>query len=278
MIPRFREGEEPIRAVERVFRSAPLHWHTFYEVEFTVTGRVLHIINGKEYRTCPGFVSIMTPCDFHQYVDSGCESRIKKVYFSDWFISPEIVKLILAKCVNRCAGPDTETSAGISALMDELIAMKPAGSDLDMLIRKNLVERLCLLIVQTCESADEMKPVGPSEYGGTSLLSRVLTYIAEHFGEKVTLEEAANTVHLSPNYLSHLFSRSLGITFQQYVKFRRVSYASFLLLTTDYAVDEIAYRSGFTSTSFFNNTFREQYGVTPHLYRSSSRNRSSFGS
>ena len=81
-------------------------------------------------------------------------------------------------------------------------------------------------------------------------------------------EEAGAVVHLNANYLSHLFSRSLGMTFSQYVKCKRIRYASVLLLTTDSAIDEVAYRSGFSSTSFFNHVFKEQYHMSPFAYRS----------
>ncbi|MBQ2709803.1 MAG: AraC family ligand binding domain-containing protein [Clostridia bacterium] len=102
MIPRFQQVDHAVQAKNSVFRSAPLHWHTHYEIELTVTGSVRHIVNGQVYMTSPGFVSIMTPCDFHQYVDSGCESRIKKLFFEENSLSPELLQLMLTMQVSRC--------------------------------------------------------------------------------------------------------------------------------------------------------------------------------
>ena len=93
----------------------------------------------------------------------------------------------------------------------------------------------------------------------------LLTYISEHFTEKITPEEAGAVVHLNANYLSHLFSRSLGMTFSQYVKCKRISYASVLLLTTDAAIDEVACRSGFSSTSFLIMCSRSSTTCRPSL-------------
>lgn len=271
MIPRFSEGDERVRAVERTFRSAPLHWHTFYEIEMTVTGNVAHIVNGQVFRTSPGFVSLMTPCDFHQYVDSGCESRIMKVNFDDRVLTPELSRLILTMRVPRCAKPSPEDFGRLSALFGELMTFQSDVSEIGLLTQRNLVERLCLIIVASCLSPDHRLSAAAAEYDGTSLLNTALTYLSEHFTEKVTLEKVAAVVHLSPNYLSHLFSSSLGTTFSQYVKYKRISYAAVLLLTTDRPIDQIAYTAGFTSTSFFNTSFKAQYATSPFAYRNQYR-------
>jgi len=268
MIPRFQQVDHAIQAKNSVFRSAPLHWHTHYEIELTITGSVRHIVNGQVFMTSPGFVSIMTPCDFHQYVDSGCESQIKKLFFEDGYLSPEILQLMLTMQVSRCILLDAKDFADVTAMFDELIATCGDQTPIGRLRVRNLTERLCLTIMDACFRSDDTAFANLPERDKTSLLSSVLTYISEHFTEKITLEEAGAVVHLNANYLSHLFSRSLGMTFSQYVKCKRIRYASVLLLTTDDAIDEVAYRSGFSSTSFFNHVFKEQYHMSPFAYRS----------
>jgi len=268
MIPRFLEASGQMRAEEKRFRSAPLHWHTYYEIELTVTGSVRHIINGQVYMTEPGFVSIMTPCDFHEYVESGCESNIKRLFFAESYISSDIRQLLLTSAMPRCTRLKPADFSRISSLFDELIDSPYDDSPIGSLQVKNLSERLCLDVMDACGKYGERSADGSSEYGGTTLLNTALTYIAAHFTGKITLEEVAAMVHLSPNYFSHFFSRSLGTTFSQYVKLKRIQYASVLLLTTDYAIDDIAYRAGFSSTSFFNNVFKKQYDLAPFAYRS----------
>ena len=268
MIPRFQQVDHAVQAKNSVFRSAPLHWHTHYEIELTMTGSVRHIVNGQVYMTSPGFVSIMTPCDFHQYVDSGCESRIKKLFFEENYLSPEILQLMLTMQVSRCIQLNPQDFADVTAMFDELIATCGDQTPIGRLRVRNLTERLCLTIMDACFRSEETAHTRLPERDKTSLLSSVLTYISEHFTEKITLEEAGAVVHLNANYLSHLFSRSLGMTFSQYVKCKRISYASVLLLTTDAAIDEVAYSAGFSSTSFFNHVFKEQYRMSPFAYRS----------
>ena len=268
MIPRFQQVDHAIKAVNSVFRSAPLHWHTHYEIELTMTGSVRHIVNGQVFMTSPGFVSIMTPCDFHQYVDSGCESRIKKLFFEDDYLSPEILQLMLTMQVSRCILLEPKDYEDVTAMFDELIATCGDQTPIGSLRVRNLTERLCLTIMDACFRSEDTALANLPERDKTSLLNGVLTYISEHFTEKITLEEAGAVAHLNANYLSHLFSRSLGMTFSQYVKCKRIRYASVLLLTTDSAIDEVAYRSGFSSTSFFNHVFKEQYHMSPFAYRS----------
>ena len=233
-----------------------------------MTGSVRHIVNGQIFMTSPGFISIMTPCDFHQYIDSGCESRIKKLYFTDSYLSPEITHMMLTMQVSRCITLGQEDFAEISGMFDELIATYGEQTPIGRLRVKNLTEWLCLSIMDACFRSAETVSDNLPEQDGTAVLNTALTYISEHFSEKITLEKVAAVVHLNANYLSHLFSRSLGMTFSEYVKRKRIRYASILLLTTDHAIDEVAYRSGFSSTSFFNHVFKEQYHLSLFAYRS----------
>ncbi|GAF05070.1 hybrid sensor histidine kinase/response regulator transcription factor [Saccharicrinis fermentans] len=52
----------------------------------------------------------------------------------------------------------------------------------------------------------------------------------------------------------------------QFIRSIRLKYAAELLLKKDVPIKEIAYMSGFNSTSYFSKTFREHYGMTPNEY------------
>ena len=242
--------------------GVPLHWHTYYEVELLTDGEAQHLINGQQYIVSRGAVSIMTPRDFHRYqTDTGF--TIKKFIFREGVLTPEATKLLLERSSPCLAEVSGGLFAELEGLFDQVIDGFRDTDPLAMLLLRSTVERICVLILQNADIISESKHTG----GHTELLNAALVYIGEHFNERITLEETAASVHLSAGHFSRLFSRMLGKSFSEYVKLKRIQYASTLLLSTGMPIDEIAWQEGFPSTTFFNRAFKAQYQLSPMDYR-----------
>lgn len=63
------------------------------------------------------------------------------------------------------------------------------------------------------------------------------------------------------------FKKYTGMTIVQYQKKQKLTYATQLLVNSDYQITEIASILEFDSFSHFLRIFKEQYGVTPKEYR-----------
>lgn len=100
-----------------------------------------------------------------------------------------------------------------------------------------------------------------------SVLPRALTYIRDHIGEHVSLDEVARFVHLSPSYFSRLFKSETGQTFSEHLQTIRIERAKSLLKLEQYSLTQIAEQAGFFDQSHFIKTFKQATGVTPGLYR-----------
>lgn len=98
-------------------------------------------------------------------------------------------------------------------------------------------------------------------------VKRASEYILKNLGEELTLERVSGAVQISPSHLSHLFGKELGISFNRYVRLRRVEAVKDLLRYTDCPAGDIAAQTGFSSQSHMIGVFREMVGVTPACYR-----------
>lgn len=256
---RYSDIQLPIQAREGWHESTPLHWHSYYEVELIMDGNPLHFVNGSNCIMKPGMISIMTPRDFHKYTGL---SYIKKFIFKEDYIHDEIARLLLLRrepCIVDTGGRYEWFSEQIDRIISQF-----RGADIFSSLRlQNIVEAICIEIL----ASDYVCPVNQNEDRSTAQYHKILTYIDEHFREPISLSEAAAAVNLSPNYFSHWFSRMLGTTYSQYVQFRRIQYASALLLSTRLSVEEVAWRAGYSSLSFFNRVFHRQYSISPLTYR-----------
>jgi AraC family transcriptional regulator len=116
--------------------------------------------------------------------------------------------------------------------------------------------------------SDRRTPV-PSHHGGLgpSRERKIRSYIEEHLGDDLSVEELAQFAEMSPNYLISLFRQSVGMTPHRYVIQRRVEKARELLEKSKLSLLEIGGQCGFQDQSQFTNTFRRYCGVTPGQYR-----------
>jgi len=77
----------------------------------------------------------------------------------------------------------------------------------------------------------------------------------------------ADKMHLSPNYLSDLLKKELGVGAREYINEFLIDKAKTLLLGTNESVSEISYKLGFNYPHYFGRLFRSKTGMTPKEYR-----------
>lgn len=83
----------------------------------------------------------------------------------------------------------------------------------------------------------------------------------------ITLEDAAERFHLTPQYFSRWFTAAFGSSFLKYVSRVRCQNAERDLLETRDSILRIALERGFPNAASFTKAFSEEYGETPLQYR-----------
>ena len=101
---------------------------------------------------------------------------------------------------------------------------------------------------------------------------RILDDIHHNYTSTITLQEMADTHHLSAPYLSAFFKQNMGVTFNTYVNSIRLEHAVEELIYSDKSITTITFDNGFASTNAFIKSFKETYGTTPHQYRKEKKN------
>ncbi|WP_420322384.1 AraC family transcriptional regulator [Flagellimonas sp.] len=98
-------------------------------------------------------------------------------------------------------------------------------------------------------------------------LRSVFDFVMQHFNQKISLEEVAELVHMTPNAFCRFFKQRTNKTFFKFLIEVRVEHASQLLVQSkDLSILEVANRSGFHSISNFNRKFKEIKGVNPSRF------------
>lgn len=94
-----------------------------------------------------------------------------------------------------------------------------------------------------------------------------IDYILSRLHQRILLNDAADSLKISPAYLSRLFKTETGMTFSEYVNKLKIEEAATLLLFTERSDLEISNLLSFSSQSYFIKVFRKFMGTTPKEYK-----------
>ncbi len=106
---------------------------------------------------------------------------------------------------------------------------------------------------------------------GSSYTVKCRDYIRKHYREKIYVEDIANPLGISPDYLSRLFRKEMGTTIQTYINQVRVERAAELLVYSEQSLPAIATYVHFPTQSYFGRVFKQFQGQTPSEYRRAHR-------
>lgn len=98
-------------------------------------------------------------------------------------------------------------------------------------------------------------------------INRVISYMHKHIAEKITLEELARYINLSPGCFSKQFKAITGSSPIDYLNELRINKAKAMLINSHLSITDIALMSGFKSSAYFATCFLEKYKLTPSDYR-----------
>ena len=105
------------------------------------------------------------------------------------------------------------------------------------------------------------------ESGQYDAVEDIIAYIKKHFTEELSLQQLADNVHFSANYLSTQIKKKTGMSYISYITLLRTELASQLLVDTNLKVADVAARCGYRDSSYFNRIFCRKYGISPEQYR-----------
>lgn len=94
-------------------------------------------------------------------------------------------------------------------------------------------------------------------------------YIDSHYKEPLTLDLLAAEANVNKYYLAHAYKQTYGISPISYMIARRIREGKRLLVETDLSLSQISGILGFSSASYFSQSFRKAEGISPLEYRKS---------
>ena len=125
---------------------------------------------------------------------------------------------------------------------------------------------------KTLEELFAYMDLSDRETGAVSLaVKKAQSMIHEFYADGITLNEIADRLNLTQEYLGALFHKELGENFSAYIRNYRLAKAKELLIGTQLKQYEISEKVGYTDAKYFARVFKECVGMSPAEYRKSNR-------
>ena len=283
MKPLYESFDDDIELYEREPKHTPPHLHGFLELTYIEEGTLEMGVGQNLFHMEKGDLAIVFPGQIHhsQVFDTKKGKNLCLIASPSYV---EIFRNVLTEyeAENPVISRDKihpDVMYSFKGICDEIKSVnqnqsknKNFNGEHNIITNSNDIEKskvlyqsfLNIIAVRIMQDLTLKKR---NETGDEDIIYRVVSYVAKHFTEPISLTSMARDLYISQYALSRVFSGTFHTNFNRYLNETRLEYALSLLRYTDQTITEIYENSGFESQRTFNRVFVEKYHVTPRDYR-----------
>lgn len=247
----------------------PEHWHEDLELLLVTDGQLFYSINGNDIVVNAGegiFVNSRRIHSNNSPKGTYCTFFLCLIHpsvfeTSSYIEQKYILPLLGAGSVDYLLINKEDWTGEIIDMLYEASKDVPATRDLRIL--ENCYRFFRLLHTNCPPKENVLQSVG----GYANTFKAMVTYISEHYGEKISLEDIANAGNVGKTLAAKIFKQFSSKTPGEYLIKYRINKSMDLLGNRNISITDIAYQTGFNSASHYTKTFRETVGCTPLHYR-----------
>ena len=189
----------------------------------------------------------MLPISEEQVIDYSREKHLEQDSQKLFAILPAESGLILAK------------NQAIPTLLREIAHRYPDTSIEGRLSMTAQVIKLFSEITQECVRQSLHTLVSPAN---VKYAEKAMRYISENIHRKITIEEIAGEVNLSPTHIGNVFKMVTGQTIIEYINQIKMQVVKEMVLNGHLSFAEAGERVGITDTSYLSRLFRKHMKVS----------------
>lgn len=250
------------------------HWHKDLEFIVVKKGRMTYNVNGQLIELTEGCGIMVNSRQLHY----GFSAEHNECEFICILLSPELLQENNWFYQN-CIEPVTENSAvpylylkqndwtaSVIEKLDEIYDFfgKIPAKHLSYF---RLMENYYAIMKILYENLDIENQTQEPESSELSSLKNMISYIEEHYMEHIALADIALSGACCKSKCSLLFKKYLRDTPITYLTKLRLRKSLSMLLGSNNNIAAIAYEYGFSGASYYCETFKKYYGVSPVIYK-----------
>lgn len=250
------------------------HFHNDYELIFVTGGQAVFDIDSHIYPVGENSLLLINQFENHRLTVREYPYRryyllIRPDFFSSVVNEPELESAFRQRPPQfrhriDLAGDERER---LRAILEDLIRESARREDFWEFHCGSLIR---MLFVYLYRRHKEAFPLTSMDSAARTVIA-VQKYLEARYNEEITLRQTAADFFINMYYLSHLFRRTTGLSFKEYLILLRISRAKDRLFASDDSITDIASGCGFNNVNHFIRIFRQHVGQTPLQYRKAFR-------
>ncbi len=246
----------------------------FTELTIILSGRGGYFVEGQTYDVEAGDIIVCNPGVHHRNIVLNKEEPTVE-FFTGFYgyhfrnMPPEAIQLRGGGHLLRLSA---DARREVMKHCYEMIAENEARQLGKYFMLKARLMQILLLMVR--EIAGEPKPrqkgCNFESYNKSYAVKRIVNYLNENYEHKISLDQIAHNMYLSPVYISKIFKEETGESPINYlIKIRLEKAREILEHSEDGSIKNIATEVGYDDVYHFSKLFKKYYGISPQNYRRS---------
>ncbi|MBE7026976.1 MAG: helix-turn-helix domain-containing protein [Ruminococcaceae bacterium] len=245
------------------------HSHNSYEMHFITKGKGTLLLDNERYELEKGIFYITGPSVFHSQISDdnnpmeeyGINITIRQIKDD---IASDVDALLKKICENPffIASDDFGAAAWCGCILEDILNVEAAADE----CIKALTTALLISVGRKISGAHTK--IRKTNNNRPNMM-RVLDLCLRKFTTNISASEVASSMFISRRHLSRIMNEVYGMSFSKKIASMRVSYAKELLKSSTLSIQQIAEKSGFSSSQIFCKTFKKITGITPREYKKS---------
>ncbi|PZD95793.1 AraC family transcriptional regulator [Paenibacillus sambharensis] len=153
-----------------------------------------------------------------------------------------------------------EKVAGYIREIFEEAAAKPPGYEMAVNI---LIKNILLLLLRN----DPEHALEEGEDFDRIRLKPVFDYVEANLTSRIHVDHVCKLANMSYYYFVKFFKKAVGLSFTEYVNYRKIKWAERILLTEDRSISEIGEKIGIPNMAHFYKMFKKYNDCSPKEYQ-----------
>lgn len=244
------------------------HCHDHLELAYVLSGVGKYNIEGELYEVKEGDLLILNPGVHHEALtseDSEVPTTEFFVGFSDIQLPNYPYNYLPVQGgghIMHTAGEFRQKISRICAAMDleNMVCRKGRY----FMLKAYLMQMILLVIREQCETVAPVSSYAFESVNKKYVVERIIDFFEEHYSEKISLDQIAENMYLSPFYISKIFKSEIGDTPIRHLINIRLEKAKALLESGSCSsIQEVAAMVGYDDAYHFSKLFKKHYGISP---------------
>lgn len=251
--------------------EASYHSHDHIELAFVLSGTGKYRINDRYYTVSEGDLIILNPGVKHQaqVLDSSNPATEFFVGFSDIQFNgyeKNYVPLPNHQMISRTTGELRQKLFKLCASIAAENAVCRYGRY--FMLKSYLIQMLLLIIREQTDPVEIKTGCSFDSVNKNYVVEQIVTYLEEHYSEKISLDQIAENMYLSPFYISKIFKSETGdAPIRHLISIRLEKAKELLEQGWTGSIQEVASEVGYDDAYHFSKLFKKKYGISPSQIR-----------